>query len=154
MNKIIYTTLVSISILTLLIILFACLPNILNNVYAPQFGGHPPSPKHSFSEPLTGHSKPLTGHSEPLTRLSEPIKIEKNTLKHSIEKKFLVKPTEPREMREIKIKEILHSLDTKTQPLDKQLKNEIWGDAYTFANTVLVPFMGKVVVKFLLYLHF
>ena len=140
MNKIIYNVLASISFF-ILIILLACLTNIFNNVYAPPFGGPHLEPSPHLTEP-TPHI------SEPTPRFSETTKIDEKIVKNTIA------PAESRDTKEAKINEILHLLDMNTQAFDKKLKNEIWRDAYTFANTVIVPFIGKTMVKLLLYLAF
>ena len=174
-NNIPNIKLVTVSFVTVLIIL-GFSTSVLNNVDAPPFGRpykppseiyRPPSeiyrpPSEIYTPPSEIYRPPSEIHNyrpyEPLRSseiLNEVKPITPETiLKSTIAKENLIQHSDSREMRAEKINKILNQLDINTLSLDKSTKDGIWRDAYTFANTVIMPVVGNVVAKFLLELSY
>ena len=146
MNKISYFKLASIAIIILSAILLIYLSNILDNVSA-QRGGRP-----SFhSEPsFRSDFRSTTPESSLSPLIKEPNPFKDEGITHTIESANTLRPEVSHDARKEKIEEIYRILDRNTESLNTNLKNKLWGDAYSFGDIVVRSFMDKLIVKFLL----
>jgi hypothetical protein len=127
---------ITISVFTIIIIPLILISHVVHYAFAPPFG-HPTFRPPEFRPEIT---KPESTITKPEI---VPEKIESTIKDISVEK------TDSQDAKTNKINEILRLLDTNTQVLDRQFRESILRDAYTFANTVLVPIMNEVVARFL-----
>ena len=142
---------ITISIFTIIIIQLVFLTQVIHFAFAPPFGAHPtfrpPEFGHEFTKPEITITKPEITITKPEITITKP-EIVPEKIVSSI-KDISVEKTDSKDAKTNKIDEILRLLDTNTQVLDRQFRESILRDAYTFANTVLVPIMNEVVARFL-----
>lgn len=145
-----------IPILTLLIILLVGTVNSNNNAFAPPFGGfHPEFKPPEITKPPEISTQPEirspeAGEVNPGIQHGSIENLPNKILEATITTEILVHPTDSHDVQMQKMNEVFQLLDQNTQSLELHLRDTIWKDAYTFANTVIKPVMHNIVAKFLL----